>query len=1464
MNTTQSLKETSPMRRFSLVFLAALAACVACAEPVKDINLVQPGYLDKSLFDDKVWYYRQTITEADPTQSTGFFVGLEADMEKIRWEIREDQLLAFRAHEGVPGIDEDETRPGADYRGEPIASFGISSHFDIQRGYNTATGEQNNTISENSSDRAWRDRKYIRVAFDTAVGSPADFGLYFGYLGLDSAKQVNHDQTYRFSPDQLVVEPGYIDFTTIYELGDDYACGAIHGQWDACTGGQVRLRHSFWQVDDVEAARFEPRPYLDLVPIEDADGKDLKTMYLPVPLKRLFQGSNRGEACTTSTECQFELACIDGQCGSCTASSQCAAGEACLRNIDDRHLEIAPADNTAVCTVPFAEVACTDVLFESMDNLFAPGYYDISDCDSASYKQFERFGLFRTERPGYDRQTGSNRDEGRQFFANIHQIWQTAYNVESDEQGNVLSKTLIPVAERKVRPIVYYINTAYPDDLKAVTLAMADDWSNAMTEAVLAARPGATKADLERELSEWHAANPDDTYWLPGDDKKEKRLFQIRETDCNPAGVVDYLTAHAEFYPVVEAAFGANPHQPYSAFTTGDEPTNFNSAAAASVNERLQTSQRGARDRVCAALRRASGDAHTVDAAGKRDVFEFQRIGDVRYSFIYWVHEQQPDGPLGYGPSSTDGENGQVISANAHVYGAALDNSTRNAVDVVRAMNGDMALDELLEGQNIRDWIDRPTSVASENRPLSKATRAALDARKQAFLSGAGVQPVAAKFDASRLSREARSTMKSSRPIANEQAFTSPGRERLQAMMKDPELMERLGVGEYRKAFAGLMQRSPSEELGEEASRMAAELAADPVAFGRRIDARNEWLAKNKMDMTEMVDEATIGLALQLKDKDPEEIYRILREEIYRGVMLHEIGHTMGLTHNFEGSIDAMNYQDEYWKKRWDIAPGDNDGDGLDDRSVAQMPEYTYSTIMDYHGRFHSDNKGLGKYDIGAMKAAYTGITEVFADDVNLPLTPDLGLYLAYVYGNNAIPALLGDNIENIRKRKNVPVAEVIAARKAAIEANVQAAIASVSEEGVTFQASREVPYAYCEHAYLFRSRCKMFDQGATNLEVVKNSVQRYWEYYFFNSYRRGRSEWPFLQGYFSRQAGLMDDLTYTIRYYLYGNSDSLLGRDYLEATLLALNFVNQVIGTTTPGRHCLDQARDVFVPDDGIMSCETSKDVPHGFGRPQFLKFNDELTYQLDYIGAFFDKSAFSFFLFDDTTRFFNVTDFGDSRRFSINYYRLFRTEIVTMVRDMVTSYLGFGTNKTYGPIVTRDGGLEHPYLVDPATFGIGETPEAIEKERYRVEPPVSLALMWRTLLLSAAYNTSAYDGQTDFLEYMLVYEKDSAEARTLSAETTSIEYQDPITGVVYVAPQVHDDPTSAGGDLSITGTILAAFNDYLTGVYEPARDAASAGDASAEQEAAFIRAETRVAEFNDIIQDMRYFRAQIERYFD
>ena len=53
-----------------------------------------------------------------------------------------------------------------------------------------------------------------------------------------------------------------------------------------------------------------------------------------------------------------------------------------------------------------------------------------------------------------------------------------------------------------------------------------------------------------------------------------------------------------------------------------------------------------------------------------------------------------------------------------------------------------------------------------------------------------------------------------------------------------------------------------------------------------------------------------------MKGMDPDEVYRVLREQVFRAVALHEIGHTIGMTHNFEGSHDALNYPDDFWRAR--------------------------------------------------------------------------------------------------------------------------------------------------------------------------------------------------------------------------------------------------------------------------------------------------------------------------------------------------------------------------------------------------------------------------------------------------------------------------------------------------------------------------------------------------------------------
>src|SRR5690606_11552014 len=56
------------------------------------------------------------------------------------------------------------------------------------------------------------------------------------------------------------------------------------------------------------------------------------------------------------------------------------------------------------------------------------------------------------------------------------------------------------------------------------------------------------------------------------------------------------------------------------------------------------------------------------------------RVGDLRRSFVYWVDNPQAAWPLGFGPSYTDPETGEIISGTAYVYGAAVDTYAQSSL----------------------------------------------------------------------------------------------------------------------------------------------------------------------------------------------------------------------------------------------------------------------------------------------------------------------------------------------------------------------------------------------------------------------------------------------------------------------------------------------------------------------------------------------------------------------------------------------------------------------------------------------------------------------------------------------------------------------------------------------------------------------------------------------------------------
>ena len=132
-----------------------------------DIDRSQPDKIPKAMFlaadgkTPKVFYYRQTYVDV-PATSGWTFEGMMGISDKIRFDIRESFLYGYRSYDYAPGTNS-AFNGGGNNQDTPLLVFKILSHFDVKREYNAGTGEQTNVISENTSDRPWYDRDYMRV-----------------------------------------------------------------------------------------------------------------------------------------------------------------------------------------------------------------------------------------------------------------------------------------------------------------------------------------------------------------------------------------------------------------------------------------------------------------------------------------------------------------------------------------------------------------------------------------------------------------------------------------------------------------------------------------------------------------------------------------------------------------------------------------------------------------------------------------------------------------------------------------------------------------------------------------------------------------------------------------------------------------------------------------------------------------------------------------------------------------------------------------------------------------------------------------------------------------------------------------------------------------------------------------------------------------------------------------------------
>ncbi len=1437
--------------------VAMLAA--GCAPSVGSVDRTQPDAIHKSQFSG-LWYTKGTVVETQPG-AEGAIDGYSSDMDKVRWEISRDMLLAYRSYEFIP-YAEGLTDEGRDFFGSPVAAYPILSHFDIQRQYNATTGVETNVIVENTVDRPWYEREYIRVDWTrNMVGGLTWFRTGWqnfegGFRTLSVA--VDWDRNFEeTNPHRPTFTSSYMDVTQTYQLEPDpFYCyyTLLYNGVARCGAQNARIRLSFLKVDPTED--YQSMYYPDVVELRDDEGKAIV---------------------------------VDGNGRPCGAD--------------------ADGDPRAV--------------------------RDPTDCRFSTFPVFQAFGNFRVNRVAFDKERYLT-NTGRIFLVGRHNLWQNSFD---DVTGQ-------PIAyrDRGLKPIVYHTNVDTAPDMVAASQRLAQSWAAPVNETV-AYLQGFRTADFKPDVDAWKRD------YAAKNGGKNIEMFVVENNRCNADNIVRYARENGL-----------------------EDVVNRVAGSASQV-------ARGNVEKVCAAVQWAELQAgKTLDAKkaaeGKAQLaFTWQREGDLRYSFTNYVEVEQP-GPWGVAQFSTDPETGEYVQVAANYFGNAGDLFAQRETDRVQWLNGELDDMTLLKGD-----LNRNTVISrrgNTNRSIRLEAKGALMAHDQEVansMQDSGMTNAGSSID----SADAR--MK--------RMFGGTDLER-EFLVTDEVLRGFAGPALYQPSGAvpSLFSSGPAATVIPGQVSDAALSMASPTNWGTDVDSNEllrdvKKLGGNAIEYAAFFDPNTTGLARFLKGKPRDEINQWLRVELFVAVQLHEVGHTMGLRHNFGASMDPLNYRPEFWSQGyWNNPPKPSD-----DVSVANRGnEFKYASIMDYgFGVAQEGLHGIGPYDQAAVRFMYGELLDVWnPDKVVIPDPrkyasfarrcghtsaflgfgilsnyldyPSLPSILGSTPGDDQISPLFEEMVnrleanaagsrdvsncllfaadvnrvldrvitlppkpENVvEARMVVPMEALLRQEKATIlnrpeydrpetadvneadngedddgdgiaddQGGVQDFFTDRGREGVNWDNYlHRVEYSFCPDDFAgYSPGCQVWDVGGNFLEAVDAHINAYDQNYLFDSFRRDRfssTGWGNPRAYLARLEGRrFFHLVNVFRYYLYTRRSTFantpLIKNWAEAAYRGLNTLERVLQTPEPGPHCLDRGRNVYVPESRVPGgCANDPDrFEVGIGATQG-KFHDsewtnEYYYKTNRVGAFWDKVAAIRMITSSSGSFIrDFSDFFDRRAFQLGYMRAYEDTMIQRWNALVR-----GVHDGYrSAVLVDDEGkkyVRYMPLFDESNEDGSSVHQSLDGEP-TIEPSWSWTLQFYGLQFAMANWASVNDAAPEFYRFTKIAIRGTPEDVDYPASTTMVEFRDPETSYLYRAPRIPARPPRSlvqnvrpykqTNSWGIGADTLDRANTLLTTDYQPKKatcdSATGAAKVTACQE--FEGARRRLNELVGFIDIMRRFNRRAE----
>lgn len=946
---------------------------------------------------------------------------------------------------------------------------------------------------------------------------------------------------------------------------------------------------------------------------------------------------------------------------------------------------------------------------------------------------WDRFGVIRLERPTYTGGEGEDPVEGIEplrGLTDLKEYWGARHNMWVDYRNG--SGEVIPVADREKRHTAYYLNKEFPEWLVPTAFQVVSEWNQQLMRAYYLNKGW----DLPADPSDY---------------------------DCR----VEWGAAESLRYPEMPDS--------YSAFDDiYEDPPRFVGEDCVLVLRVNSANLPDGEHEDCVGTRIVHRDEQGAIDTELSNVEPFgELLGDYRFHFMTII-DTPGAGFSGVSLPQMDLRTGELVSSNCNMtlesiqamqtsvlLSLGLSASLCSDDDLIEAdlcaylgTLEQAGLAEIMGGEDVRSYF---ANLGQVDTPVSPVVPEALNGPESAY-GGTNTTSTLTSAIEMHMAATAERALPLQGPEGEMLTFSKRVHDledsRFESLVYDnPEtlalLASRPGM-EYRDVHS----MDPSDEaVLDEISLFRTPLEQQMMHERNRMERMSSHFM---YELNPFVDYGYMEFARDFMDKgwSVRQVALWIGQSAFYNVMLHEMGHSIGMEHNFGGSIDYRNYKECYWDIADEHPWPDPDAFGTNpagefgeltfeetmewSRAVAEVDDARddaginkcqYTSIMDYSLDFLYDYNpydGLGSYDKAFVAFSYAGKAEAWDGDPRLlsesgsPRWEKLDprgvdkVYWTYYLGGEVCetdadcPYSAGSGrLAAAQQDAGVTqTCKVNPRLPTGADPDVMPRVCSNFDDDLynrvrDWDDHGSAPYVPVEYMYCTDNRtgdiswCNRWDRGGSFREVIRNWSDYYDKIYPFSWFRRARRLYGGAS-YWRTMVDMVKIYQHWLYRYFYepGYADlrgPLYAYDQYLAGLDALNFFARVIGTPDVGSYDLDPVSGNYYKVDNELG-EGDLDVELGMGKHMWSAWQDGPMgiMNLERMGLHWDKI---YALQAMAVRDWNLM-YSYDERFTINFYTMFEWEMMKLFGGVIMDEPGWYAPRWVTDPETSEQKVYYPYI--------------------------------------------------------------------------------------------------------------------------------------------------------------------------